>query len=176
MRIFILVSLLSVAVTLVACDNKPESSPPPKPPSAAASGTEKKDDHAHKPGEKDDHDHSKDGKKEGDAHGGPVIELGTATAGGMSIRASRDAGELKPGGDAPIDVWIDGGLGNAAAVRFWIGMEDAKGSIKAKAEVEAGKWHTHAELPDPLPAASKLWVEIEGKDGKRTVASFDLKK
>jgi hypothetical protein len=100
----------------------------------------------------------------------PVIER-TSTEG----KASRDQGQIKPGEDAPIDIWLDGGLGNAAAVRFWIGTQDAKGSIKAKAAVEDGHWHTHGEVPDPIPADSKLWVEIEGKDGKNTVVSFDLK-
>ena len=108
-------------------------------------------------------------------HSGEVIPLGEQALDGMSVRASRDKGEIKAAGDAPIDVWIDGGVGNAVAVRFWIGTEDAKGSIKAKADIEDGKWHTHAEVPVPLPAEGKLWVEIEDKEGKKTVASFDLK-
>lgn len=176
MRTLILVSMMSLAIALVGCDRKSESSTPAKPPAGGSSGAAAKDDHDHKPGEKDDHDHAKEGDKHDDHHGGPVIELGTMTVNGMSLKASRDAGELKAGGDAPIDLWIDGGLGSAAAVRFWIGTEDAKGSLKAKAEVEEGKWHTHTEVPDPLPAGSKLWVEVEGKDGKKSIASFELKK
>jgi hypothetical protein len=109
-------------------------------------------------------------------HHGAVIELGEATVDGMKVRASRDEGEIKPGGDSPIDIWVDGGLGNAAAVRFWIGTQDAKGSIKAKAAVEDGHWHTHGEVPNPIPPGSMLWVEIEGKDGKQSIVSFDLKK
>lgn len=170
MRTLILASMLSVAVALAGCERKPESG---KPATGGSSGAAKPDDHGHKPGEKDDHDHG----KEADTHGahGPSIELGSATVNGMKVKAARDAGEIKAGGDAAVDVWVDGGLGNAAAVRFWIGTEDAKGSIKAKAEVEEGKWHTHAEVPSPLPAGSKLWVEIEGKDGNKSVASFELK-
>lgn len=164
MRRFITFSMLSVALTLIGCERSPESSTPAKPPAGGSPGAAKPDDHNHKPGEKDDHDD------------GPVVELGTTTVNGMSLKASRGAGELKPGSDAAIDLWIDSGLGSAAAVRFWIGTQDAKGSIKAKAEVEDGKWHAHTEVPDPLPAASKLWVELEGKDGKKAVASFELKK
>jgi hypothetical protein len=59
-------------------------------------------------------------------------------------------------------------------VRFWIGSEDAKGSVKAKAEDEDGHWHTHCEAPSPMPEGSKLWVEIE-KGGDRQVVGFDLK-
>ena len=72
-----------------------------------------------------------------------------------------------------------GGTAKATAVRFWIGTQDAKGSIKAKAEVEDPKdpnrWHVHAEIPNPLPAASKLWVEIESSTGEKHVVGFDLK-
>jgi hypothetical protein len=85
---------------------------------------------------------------------------------------------VKAGGEAPIDVWVTGGP-KVAAVRFWIGTEDAKGSLKAKAVIEnadqPNHWHTHAEIPDPLPAGSKLWVEIEAEGGAKSVISFDLK-
>ena len=124
-------------------------------------------DHDHAAG---DHDHA----ASHDSHShGVVIELGEAEAGGFKIKASRD-GDVKAGGDAPIDVWVNGGKGGNA-VRFWIGSEDAKGSIKAKAEVEVDHWHTHVEVPDPMPAGTKLWVEIEGDGGAKTVVGFELK-
>lgn len=108
-------------------------------------------------------------------HGGEVIALGTSKLGAFELRASRDKGDITAGGDAPIDVWIDGGVGKGVtAVRFWIGTEDAKGSVKAKADVEDGKWHTHVEIPSPIPAGTKLWVEIEESGGKKSVTSFDL--
>ena len=112
-------------------------------------------------------------------HGGPVIELGTATIGPFSVRASRDQGEIKPGGDAPIDVWLTGGdIAKVTAVRFWIGTEQGNQFVKAKADIEnpseSNHWHTHAEVASPLPAGSKLWVEIE-VDGQKHAGSFDLK-
>ncbi len=109
------------------------------------------------------------------------IALGQATVGDLTVRASRDAGEIKPAGDAPIDVWLttaDGQPATVSAVRLWIGTEDAKGSVKARADIEdpaqPNHWHTHAEVPDPLPEGSRLWVEIERPDGAKTAASFDL--
>jgi hypothetical protein len=64
-------------------------------------------------------------------------------------------------------------------VRFWIGRQDAAGSIKARAEIEdpaePNHWHTHAEVPDPLPSDSKLWVELEIEGQGKEVGSFDLK-
>jgi|SRR5688572_13916181 len=111
-------------------------------------------------------------------HGGPVIELGNATIGGYSVRASRDQGEIKPGGDAPIDVWVTGGTGKVIAVRFWIGTQTGDESVKAKADIEnpaePNHWHTHAEVPNPLPPGSKLWVEIEIEGQGKRVGSFDL--
>jgi hypothetical protein len=123
------------------------------------------------------HDHaaaSQDPTKPNDGHEhGTTTELGEQEAGGFKVKASRD-GSVKAGVDAAIDVWVNGGkAGNA--VRFWIGTEDAKGSIKTKAEVEVDHWHTHAEVPNPLPAGSKLWVEVDGDGGAKAVVSFDLK-
>jgi hypothetical protein len=112
-------------------------------------------------------------------HGGPVIALGTAIAGSFTLVATRDQGDIVAGKDAPIDVTVTSTNAKAGAVRFWIGTEDAKGSVKAKAEVEnpaePNRWHTHAEIPDPLPAGVKLWVEVEADGAAKSVASFDLK-
>ncbi len=115
-------------------------------------------------------------------HGGPVIDLGTATIGGFSAKVTRDQGDIVAGKDAPIDVTVTPAAGTqtkVAAVRFWIGTEDGSGSVKAKSEIEnpaePNRWHTHAEIPDPLPTGSKLWVEVEDDSGRRNVASFDVK-
>jgi len=148
-------------------------------PKADSGSGDKPKDHDHGPGEKHAH---KDDKKAGAGHGGEVIALGESTFGPYKMKASRDQGVIKAGGDAPIDVWIDPASAPApkvVGVRFWIGTQDASGSVKAKAEIEDPKdpsrWHVHAEVPDPLPAGSKLWVEIEDDKGALTLASFELK-
>lgn len=143
--------------TLSACDKKGEptkavtATTPVKPAESNAT-------HAHD----DDHHH------------GATTQLGEQVAGGFTIRASRD-GDITPGKDAAIDVWVTGGTSKVAAVRFWIGTQDAKGSVKAKAELEKDNWHTHAEIPSPLPTDSKLWVEVESEKGEKVVAGFDLR-
>ena len=173
MRASLLSLLLSAAVILPGCERKPDSH------QSAAGGSStspKKDDHA-------GHDHSAGpSAKPGDAHGDDVIELGTANAGDLVVRAARERGELKAGGDAPIDIWLttaDGKPAPAVAVRFWIGTEDAKGALKAKAEIEnsaqPNHWHTHVEVPEPIPGTAKLWVEIEPTRDVFLVCSFDLK-
>ncbi len=115
-------------------------------------------------------------------HGGAVIQLGSATIGAFDANATRDEGAIVAGKDAPIDVTITPSAGatvTVSAVRFWIGTQDAKGSVKAKADIEDPKspnrWHTHAEIPNPIPTGAKIWVEIEDSKGAKSVGGFDLK-
>lgn len=157
-------------VALAGCESKSET--PAKGGAPAASGGHAHDhdhDHAH------NHDHG-----DGHGHDGRAIELGEGTAGPFKLRAARDEGEVKAGGDAAVDVWVDAAAADApkvVAVRIWIGTEDAAGSIKARAEIEGepNHWHAHAEAPEPMPAGSRLWVEIEDDRGGRHTASFELK-
>ncbi len=164
-RVFALLSVVTVAAVALligGCDKKTE----PAQPVAGAGGSAKSNAHDHKDGHGHDH---------GDDHDhGPTTQLGELSADGFLVKASRDGG-IKAGGDAPIDVWVTGGTVKVAAVRFWIGTQDAKGSLKAKAEIEKDNWHTHAEIPNPLPESSKLWVEIEADNGQKTLVGFDLK-
>ena len=115
-------------------------------------------------------------------HGGKVIPLGDSIVGSFDVMVTRDVGEIVAGKDAPIDVTVlpvAGSTIKAVAVRFWIGTENAVGSVKAKSEIEnpnePNRWHTHADVPNPIPAGSMLWVEIENENGERVLGSFDLK-
>lgn len=173
LSLILAVPTLAFALSMGACEKKAET--PAKP--SAKKAADSHDGHDHGPG--DDH-----GKPDSHApgHGGAVIALGEQTVGPFNVKATRDEGAIVAGKDAPIDATVTpaaGGTAKATAVRFWIGTQDAKGSIKAKAEVEDPKdpnrWHVHAEIPNPLPAASKLWVEIESSTGEKHVVGFDLK-
>lgn len=157
-------SLALGALSLAACERQtPTAAPTPADArGGAGGGTAHTDDH----------------------HGGPVIELGTSTFGPFNVLATRDAGEIVAGKDAPIDVTVTTsagaapGTGTAVGVRFWIGTEDGRGSVKARAEIEdpaePNRWHTHAEVPNPIPAGSKLWIEIDTESGEIVKGSFDL--
>ena len=103
------------------------------------------------------------------------LPIGEATVGGLKLVATMDAPvKAAGGGEGAFDVVITGG--KPKAVRFWIGDESAEGSVKAKAEEETpDNWHTHAEVPVPLPPGSKFWVEVEPPAGEAFTASFDLK-
>lgn len=169
----ILIAALSLAPlaavsTLTGCEEKK--------PAAGSPTTPKADDHGHDHGPNGEHAAPEVG------HGGPVIALGEQAIGSFSTKATRDQGQIVAGKDAPIDVTVTpvaGASTKAVAVRFWIGTQDAKGSVKAKAEIEnpqePNRWHVHAEIPNPMPAGSKLWVEIEDDKGGSSVGSFDLK-
>ncbi len=165
---FSIVACAVVAASLVAitaCEQKSTG------PSAPNGDTE----HGHEHGPGGEHAENTAG------HGGPVIDLGATTIGPFDAKATRDEGQIIAGKDAPIDVTLTPSAGStvrATAVRFWIGTEDAKGSVKARAEVEnpaePNRWHTHAEIPNPLPEGSKLWVEIEDDQGGTSTGSFPL--
>ena len=164
MQASLCVRLLLVTAVLfaaTACDKKHEDKrdAPAAPNTAAAKKHDCEEDHGHP--------------------AGPAIELGTTACGAFTVKAARDDFPLKPGCDSPIDVWLTGGSAKIVAVRFWIGLEDAKGSMKARAAIEKpaepNHWHAHAEIPDPIPAGSKIWVEIEAEGSPKGVCSFDLK-
>ena len=142
-------------------------------PTAAKAGDHSHDhDHAHDHDHDHGHAHAEGGKMEKDHGHGETTQMGEQKAGPYTVKVSRD-GDVKPGGDVPVDIWVDGGA-KGKAVRFWFGTEDGKGSLKAKCEVEDGHWHTHGEVPDPMPEGSKLWIEIEGDDGTKTVVGFAI--
>lgn len=124
------------------------------------------------PGNGHDHDH-KEGDKHEEDHG-PLTDLGTKKVGAHDVQVSL-AGEVKPGEEA-VFVIKPKGTAEPKAVRAWVGVESGQGSIKTKAEEEKeGEWHAHHKVSKPMPANSKVWVELETAAGKQR-ASFDLKK
>ncbi len=168
MRNALTVVALTAALT-AGCEKKAETPPPPP---AAAKQPEAPTEGPSKP--------TNPAAPSGGHHGEPVA-LGTAALGELTVRAARDSSDLTPGGDAPIDVWITDAAGapvRVSAVRFWIGTADARGSVKAKAEIEdpqvPNHWHTHAEIPDPLPPDAQLWVEVETAPDHRAAVAFPL--
>ena len=105
------------------------------------------------------------------------VVLGETTAGGLKFKALQDE-PVTPGGEGAFDLQITGypAGGKPKAVRFWVGNETGDGSTKAKAEEEKpDNWHTHAEVPKPIPAGSKFWAEVEPATGEKFKVSFDFK-
>lgn len=186
------------AVMLMSCEKEPAPASPASNPRSSSNtddhehspddghdhgaaktpgGTAAGDGHDHKPGDNHNHDHAAgDGHDHDHDHGhghGPTTELGTQSVGGFVVDVSRD-GDVTAGGESSFDISITGSAVKPAAVRLWIGAQDGKGSMKAKAEAAADGWHAHVEVPNPMPGESKLWVEIETDKGEKIVTGFDL--
>jgi catechol 2,3-dioxygenase-like lactoylglutathione lyase family enzyme len=74
--------------------------------------------------------------------------------------------------DGHFNLKISGG--EVAAVREWVGPEDASGVVVVKTEIENDYHHGHVEMPDPIPADARLWIEIETPAGERLKGSTPL--
>lgn len=111
------------------------------------------------------------------AHTNQIV-LGETTVNGLKIRGLQDE-PIKPGGEGAFDLQVTGypAGGKPRAVRFWVGTESGDESVKALAAEETpDNWHTHAEVPNPIPAGSKFWAEIEPASGEKFKVSFDLRR
>ncbi len=135
------------------CEKQPEAATATKP-----AGTPAADTH-------DDHDH------------GEEVNLGTQESGGFTLAVKHD-GPITEGSEVPIDLTITKMPAGTTvnAVRFWIGNATAQGSMKAMAALEDDEYHAHVEVPRPLAADARIWVEVEASTGPAVVVSFELKK
>lgn len=167
------IALVLTTVSLMGwlgCDKKPSST------TTKNGTTAKSEAHDHEHADGDSHVHSDDA-----GHDGPMTDLGSSSIGSFTMKASR--GQIAAGSDAPINAWLTPSVGganaNVVAVRFWVGTQSGAESVKAKAEIEdpaqPNHWHGHAEVPNPIPAGSRLWVEIEFEGQGKQAGSFDLK-
>ncbi|HMN95110.1 MAG TPA: hypothetical protein PKC43_01975 [Phycisphaerales bacterium] len=134
--------------------------------SEGGSGTSRGHGHDHH----DDHDHSH----------GPMSALGTTSVGPFVVRVAR-GGELAPGAEIVVDLWIEESPGDVvpAAVRAWIGTEDAAGAIRVRLNREGdgpgAAWHEHLEAPATLAESPLIWIEIETPGGERHRGSIAAK-
>jgi hypothetical protein len=107
------------------------------------------------------------------------LPIGEKTVNGLKFVATMDEPiKAAGGGEGAFDLVITGYPAGQKpkAVRFWVGNEAGDGSVKAKADEETpDNWHTHAEVPKPLPAGSKFWAEVEPATGAAFKVSFDPK-
>ena len=82
-------------------------------------------------------------------------------------------GTLSPG--AEIDVELVQTSGSPAiAIRLWVGNESGVGSAKTKSHSHGASHHAVPQAPNPLPANSALWIEIESAMGERESGSIAL--
>lgn len=172
MNRFIITSIAAALAVAAAsgCEDEPQPgvNPPAQTGGGATAASKPKMD---EPADGDQHAHG-DKPAPGDDHPDRIV-LGTKTVGGLTLKATQDE-PIKAGGEGAFDLLITGG--KPKAVRFWVGSEGGQDSVKAKAEEETpDNWHTHAEVPDPLPPGSKFCAEVEPSTGEKFTVSFGLK-
>ena len=98
--------------------------------------------------------------------------LGIVTVDGFEIEVIQTSA-VEAGKEATYTLKLKGDK-EPKAIRIWIGIESAKGSAKGKAHKHGKKMEAHCDVPDPIPAGAKLWVEVETDAGK-TKVSLDYK-
>ena len=128
-----------------------------------------------------DHDHDADHHHDGDTPAGTStnneedghaeqVDLGSVTIGDYTAKAAHHGYEA--GGEGHITLDITGGENAPSAVRVWIGVESAEGSVKKKFDMtkegDAYHKHDHVEVPTELSADAALWIEIETGDESHT--------
>ncbi len=84
-------------------------------------------------------------------------------------------GGVPAGKEADFDLDFPAGKPLPGTVRGWIGEESGKGSMKVRFAKETDtRMHGHPEVPSPLAAGSRFWLEIEA-DGSVVKGSVAIK-
>ncbi len=113
-------------------------------------------------------------RAEGDHHHEAGRSLGQVKIGDYEIEVLQQS-KVEAGKESIFEIKIVKGAPEPKAIRAWIGIESARGSVKAKSHKHGDEISIHCEAPNPIPEGAKLWVELETDAGK-TQGSFDYKK
>lgn len=118
-------------------------------------------------------DHADDSHKSMDDHAPDETALSPVTIGGMIVKLAQGHGPIKPGQEGHLVVKLPYKDNGATIVRAWIGTEDRTFSFVGRGVYAASHddYDIHAMAPDPLPANTRWWIEIEKPDGTKVVGS-----
>lgn len=109
-------------------------------------------------------------------HHDPIRPIGVAEVGTGKVGVA--AGGLAVAGKGwHVAVLVDPAGTAPKAVRLWVGLANARGSVKAKAEAvkdAKGIYETHVEVPNPLPEGARLWIALEPNEGEPVKGSLAL--
>jgi hypothetical protein len=98
------------------------------------------------------------------------VELGEKQVLGFTVKAKRE-GEVVAGKEA---IFLIESTPTTAAVRVWVGDEQATNSVRSRAEGGPTSFHAHAMVPSALAEEAQLWVEVQNSNGERGAVAFDL--
>jgi hypothetical protein len=108
-------------------------------------------------------------------HGhGTAHDLGSMTIGAHTFQLVQE-GAVEPGNETALTLTFAKDKPLPGTVRAWIGVESGEGSKKEKVGKDSDApngLHGHVDAPKPIPAGSKIWIEIEenGKTERQSVA------
>ena len=104
---------------------------------------------------------------QGDDHHGEKRVLGTLKVGEYDFEVAL-FGTVEADHEAPIEVSVPAGKPLPETARAWIGVESAKGSMRAQLTKEnARTLHAHIEVPKTLMETFRLWIEVEAGGQKQ---------
>lgn len=115
---------------------------------------------APQPAPEEDHAHDED-------------PLGAALIGDLEVELAQGHGAVVAGQEAHLVVKLPYTDSGSTVVRAWIGTADRTLSYVGKGEYAPAHddYDIHATAPDPLPAGTQWWIEIEQPDGTRQTGS-----
>lgn len=159
------------AIGLAGCGDGGEAAPPGGEYGHAHTPGES---HAHGEGSAKEHGHEHDNDYDHDHDEAP---LGTTMIGEWEVECWQAHGDAAPGKELHLVVKLPFNDNGATIVRAWIGTEDRLASMVSRGDYAASHddYDIHAEAPDPLPAGSRWWIELERPDGRKAVGSIGLK-
>lgn len=116
--------------------------------------------------------------KEEHEHEHEEIDLGKFDIDGIEVEAAQGHGEVEAGKEGHLVIKLPYNDNGESVVRAWIGSDDRTLSAVGKGEYAPSHddYDIHSVAPDPLPAGSKWWLEIEKPDGTKAVGSISLLK
>jgi hypothetical protein len=160
-----LIATLSLLLSVGGCGNRGDET---EVTSRNAGG----DTHTHADGSAHD-DHADEGGDDDHAH--DEVDLDPVTIGGMRIELAQGHGGVAAGEEGHLVVKLPYNDNGATTVRAWIGGEDRTLSMVGIGEYAPSHddYDIHAVAPDPLPANTMWWIEIEKPDGTKVVGSAE---
>ena len=112
-----------------------------------------------------------------DDHVHSEVSLGTVTIGDLEVELAQnvaeDHGAVAAGQEGHLVVKLPYSDSGSTIVRAWIGTDDRTLSLVGKGEYAPSHddYDITTTAPDPLPADTKWWIEIEKPDGTKLVGS-----
>ena len=158
-----IIAALSLLVFVGGCGNSDEAD---KTTGNNAGG----DTHTHADGSTHD-DHADDAAAHDHAH--DEVDLDPVTIGSMRVELAQGHGAVEAGAEGHLVVKLPYNDNGATIVRAWIGGADRTMSMVGVGEYAPSHddYDIHAMAPDPLPANTRWWIEIEKPDGTKVVGS-----